>query len=141
AFRAAEYRLMTAMPDLMTALQAPPSGTPLERSTAIAALLDAAVELDAHLPADVVQIYWDNWPIHTSLLFAQATGNLDQVVLDLLSKASGFRWYALANVLADAKAPGFAGTLLKGLTVRVRISVSMAATQVACLQAQSVGGC
>jgi hypothetical protein len=123
AFRAAEYRLAAVIPDLRAVLQAPPSGDSVERSAMIAALLDAAMELDARLPAAELTAYWDRWPVHTSALLARADDPAP-VLLDLLRTASGFRWYALANLLAETKTPGFAKQLFASLTVRVSIAVS-----------------
>jgi hypothetical protein len=108
AFRAAEYRLFNLMPDLIAKLAAPPAGDDREVYAVRAALLDSAVRLDAAVPASVVRSYWNDFPVQSAILFARATGARDAVLLDLLTSAIEFRWFALANLLVQWRPSGLA---------------------------------
>jgi len=108
AFRAAEYRLFNLMPDLITKLAAPPAGDDREVYAVRAALLDSAVRLDAAVPASVVRSYWHDFPVQSAILFARATGGRDGVLLELLTSATEFRWFALANLLVQWRPSGLA---------------------------------
>lgn len=108
AFRAAEYRLFSLVPDLVAKLTAPPTGEDREVYAMRAALLDSAVRLDAAVPASVVRSYWNEFPVQSAILFARATGARDAVLLDLLTSATACRWFALANLLVQWRPGGLA---------------------------------
>jgi hypothetical protein len=122
AFRAAEHRI-DVVPSLLRTLETPPAADRLERYAMIGAVLDAAAQLNARLPAEVLRSYYQGWPIQTLILFANATESRP-VLLDLLKTASGDRWYALANLLLETQADGFAAELLTKIEFRVRVHVS-----------------
>lgn len=48
----------------------------------------------------------------------------DHVLIDLLTKSSGFPWYAAANMLVEDKAPALATHLLE--TVRLHVAITIA---------------
>jgi hypothetical protein len=124
AFRAAEYRIVESVPDLLKVLEAPPYGVRWDQEAMIAAVLDAAVQLDARLPAGVLRSYYERWPTQTLILLGQATDGVP-VLVDLLRTARGYRWYTLANLALQARAPGFAAELLSKVqfTLRVRVVI------------------
>ncbi|HKY22070.1 MAG TPA: hypothetical protein VJM31_12715 [Vicinamibacterales bacterium] len=123
AFHASAYQVTEVIPDLIAALETS-AVEGFEQSATIDALLDAAVQLDAKVPASALVRYWERWPVQTSILFAKATNDRDAVILDLLRTASGFRWYALANLLLHSKPPGFAAQLFDKLDFRLTVTVS-----------------
>ena len=126
AFRAAEYRFVEVVPEIVAALEAPSAPDGSERFATVSALLDSLVQLDASVPAAVLPLFWRDWPVQTAILSAKATGDRDQMLLDWLASSSGSEWFAAANVLLDTKPPGFAAELLRNLNLRLDITVSEA---------------
>jgi hypothetical protein len=124
AYRAAEFRLFDLVPDLVTKLAAPPMGENQEPYAVRAALLDSAVQLEAAVPAPVLRSYWQHFPVQSAILFARATGPRDDVLLDLLTPATGFRWFAIANLLARSRPKGFAVKVLPPIHLRLSVTVS-----------------
>jgi hypothetical protein len=124
AYRAAEFRLFDLVPDLVTKLAAPPIGENREPYAVRAALLDSAVQLEAAVPAPVLHSYWQDFPVQSAILFARATGPRDDVLLDLLTPATGFRWFAIANLLARSRPKGFAVKVLPSIHLRLSVTVS-----------------
>jgi hypothetical protein len=125
AFRAAEYRLDGLAPDIAAAIDRAPTEHPtFEQYAMLSALFDAAVQLDAAVPASLLKRFWQTFPVQTSALLARATGDRDATLLDLASSTKGLRWFAVANALLDAKVPGFAASLLKNVRFHVLFDVS-----------------
>jgi len=125
AFRAAEYRLTDLVPDLIAVLESPPAAERLERGVLIAAVLDAAVQLNASLPAAVLRSYWTEWPVHTAILMALTReAERDAILLELLPASTGFQWPAAANLLLTTKPHGFAAALLTNLLLDLPIGVA-----------------
>jgi hypothetical protein len=62
--------------------------------------------------------------VQAAILFAKAIGDRDRLLLDVVATSSTEAWYAGANVLLEAKAPGFAAHLLEHLRLRLLIFVS-----------------
>jgi hypothetical protein len=124
AYRAAEFRLFELVPDLVTRLAAPSIGENQEPYALRAALLDSAVQLEAAVPAPLLRSYWQDFPVQSAILFARATGPRDEVLLDLLTSATGFRWFAIANLLARSRPKKFAVTVLPPIHLRLFVTVS-----------------
>jgi hypothetical protein len=124
AYRAAQFRLFDLVPDLVTKLAAPPIGENQEPYAVRAALLDSAVQLEAAVPAPVLGSYWQDFPVQSAILFARATGPRDDVLLDLLTPATGFRWFAIANLLARSRQKGFAVKVLPPIHLRLSVTMS-----------------
>src|SRR5215471_4035408 len=124
AFRAAEYRLAGLVPDLVTKLGAPPPGARHEAYAVRAALLDSAVRLDAAVPAPTLRSYWHEFPVQSAILFARATGQRDDVLLELLTPATDSRWFALANLLLRSGPNGFVASTLAPIRLNLSLTVS-----------------
>src|SRR5262245_40496214 len=125
AYRAAQFQLGELNTELARALAAPPAAADPERFAMMSALLDAAVSQQTPVPAKVLRTLWKGWPVQTALLFPYATGDdRTAVLLDILDNSSGFEWKAAANLLAAAKAPGFAPRLLQKLRLTLSVDVS-----------------
>jgi hypothetical protein len=128
AFRAAEYRLFDLVPDLVTKLAAPPAAQDREAYAVRAALLDSAVRLDAAVPAPMLRRFWKDFPVQSAILFAKAIGRRDVVLLDLLTSATDFRWFALANLLLQSRPNGFAIKAITPIRLNLFITVSQQGT-------------
>jgi hypothetical protein len=124
AYRAAEFRLSDLVPDLVAEIATPPTGAYVESHAVRAALLDSAVRLEAAVPARVLRSYWQDFPVQSAILFPRATGPRDDVLLDLLTPATGFRWFAIANLLAGSRPKGFAAKILPPIHLRLSVTVS-----------------
>src|SRR5262245_5327913 len=124
AFRAAEYRLTELLPDLVARVAVPPASSADESYALRSALLDSAVQLDAAVPAQVLQTYWKDFPVQSAILFARATGPRDEVLLDLLSSSGELRWYALANLLLRSRPNGFIQKVLAPMHLQLFVTVS-----------------
>jgi hypothetical protein len=124
AYHAAEFRLFELVPDLVTRLAAPPLGANQQSEAVRAALLDAAVRLEAAVAVPVLRSYWRDFPVQSAILFAKATGPRDEALLDLLAPATGFRWLAVANLLVRSRPKEFAVRVLRPIHLRLSVAVS-----------------
>ena len=125
AFRAAAYRLRGLGPEVIAAIEQSPTGhLSLEQSTMLASLFDAGVQLDLAMPAALLKRFWQMFPVQTSVLLARATGDRATTLLDLARSTNGLRWFAVANALLEASAPGFAYLILKDVQFRILVAVS-----------------
>ena len=124
AFRAGEYRLQSVSVDVVHRLTAPPAAQGEDQFALRAALMDSAVRLDAAVPAKVLKSYWLEFPVQSSILFAKSTGQRDETLLELLPSSREFRWFALANLLLQARPPGFAAAVLTPLRLQLTVIVS-----------------
>jgi hypothetical protein len=120
---AAQYRLVGAVSVIATALQTPVPDQ-IEKHSMISALLDALIQLDAHLPPREIEEYVDLFPVETMVLLRSSSTNRDNVLPGQLTTASGFRWYVAANTLLETTPPGFAAKILDKLTLHLAITIS-----------------
>jgi hypothetical protein len=88
------------------------------------AILDALVQLDAHVSVDALRPSLDRWPIPTLILLGSAVGDRDALLLERFNATSGFEWRAVANLLLKSQPPGFAFRLLEGLRLRLTVYVA-----------------
>jgi hypothetical protein len=124
AFDAGTYRLRELVPELVALLEGSPAAGRPEEWALTLVVLDAVVQLEAAVPAETLKTYAARNPVQTSLALANATGGRHAVVLDLLSSANGDNWFALANLLVEPCAPGFAASLLSPMRFRLTITVA-----------------
>src|SRR5262245_3501189 len=124
AFRAGEYRLTECTADLAAVLESPPKAEPLEQSSMLSAVLDAAVRLRADITPTILRRYWTQRPVHAAILFSYAKSpDRDPVLLEILRSATGFSWHAAANMLQQSRAPGLAAFLLSDLQLVLSVTV------------------
>jgi hypothetical protein len=112
---------------LAAVLEKPPGGSFEQWAVALAAL-DAVAQLDAPIPAEILRPYAARYPVQTSLALAKATGARNAVLLELLSSAKGYPWFAMANLLLEPCASGFAAQLLSPLRLHLTIMVAESAS-------------
>lgn len=122
AYDAGAYQLTEAVPALQRILDAPPATADRDRLALTDAVLDALIQLHAHLPAPLVLPHVALRPVQTLVLLTVATDR-DPALMHLLTTTSGWRWYSAANVLLQDKDPGLAPHLLATLTLRVTVTV------------------
>jgi TonB family protein len=124
AFTASQYHVVSAVPVLTAALGRELGPDADARRAAELAILDALVQLDAHVPVEALRPSLDRWPIPTLILLGSSIGDRDALLLERFSTTNGFEWQAIANLLLKSKPPGFAFRLLEGLRLRLTIYVT-----------------
>jgi hypothetical protein len=124
AYTASQYHVRSALPLLTAALERDLGADTDARRAAELAILDALVQLDAHVPVDALRPSLDRWPIPALILLANASGDRDGLLLERFNATSGFEWQAIANLLLKSKPPGFAFRLLEGLRLRLTVYVT-----------------
>jgi hypothetical protein len=124
AFTAGQYHVVPAVPLLTSALGRSLGANRVEREATELSLLDALIQLDARVPITVLQPFVARWPVPTSALFLNATGDRNSVLLPLVSSTDGSFWHAVANLLLAERAPGFAARLLTGLRLTLVVHVT-----------------
>jgi hypothetical protein len=128
AHLAGEHRLTAAVPGLRAALQALAAVDPRQREFAALAVLDALVRTEAVVPADELRPFLTG--LHRVpalvLLGRDVDANAD-FFHDLFRSHDGggprTEWLAAGNLLAYAKADGFARTLLDAFAWRIEVLV------------------
>jgi TonB family protein len=124
AFFASQHRVVSAIPLLTDDLRRGfGPGSNEQRATELA-ILDALVELDAHLQADALGASLARWPIPTLILLNNASGDRDALLLERLSVTGGFEWKGIANLLLKSTPPGFAVRLLENLRLTLELHVT-----------------
>jgi hypothetical protein len=124
AFLAAQFQIKEAIPAIVDRLRALPEADRNGRAHVTAGLLDSLIQLGARVPAVALLAHYDQWPIHTLVLLGSAIDGRDAALVGVLRTADGERWYGAANLLLATNPPGFAAALLRGLTLRLAVTVS-----------------
>jgi hypothetical protein len=124
AYRAGTYHLVATIPLLQRVLESPPLSTdPLVRRELVNVLLDALLQLNAALPAPLIDRFVADHPVQALALMASASGR-EPVLLDRLKTAQDMPWLAIANILLQDESQGLAVHLLGTLRLRLRITVT-----------------
>lgn len=132
AFDAAAFQMWEVAPDLVAVLELPPAGDSLQRDYLIAAVLDALIQAGTPIPfpapavafPETLERYFWRWPVQTLILLGRERDERGPILQRLLASASGESWFALANLLSSQPpVPGFAATLLRGMTVSLEVAV------------------
>jgi hypothetical protein len=88
------------------------------------AALDALIRLDAEVPSERLLPLYESAPDETVILLARAPERNAAALLTLFAEETpGVRWVAVANLLAETRARGFAARLLEGLRIVARVHV------------------
>jgi hypothetical protein len=75
-------------------------------------------------PPDGLAKVFATHPVETVLMLNRFGAERDGTVLPLLRHSKGYRWFALASLLLQTRARGFAGELLADFPIRLSIRVS-----------------
>jgi hypothetical protein len=86
-------------------------------------VLDALIQLDARPPVEVLVPYYAGHREPVLILLADPRPGRDRVLLKLLARESGIPWYAIAGLLLEDKARGFAAELIRGLRLTLEVTV------------------
>ncbi len=88
------------------------------------AALDALIRLDAEVPAETLLPLYGASADEVVILLSRAPKRNERELLSLFNEAvPDVRWAAVGNLLAGARAPGFAARLLSGLKVEASVYV------------------
>src|SRR5262245_33521720 len=123
-YLAGEHRVREAMPHLIATLESPrlrQAGR--EWKGARFAVLDALILLDAQPPADLLVRYYKEHREQVLILLSEPRAGRDDILLKSLKTESGILWYAIAGLLLETKASGFAAALIEDLRLRIDVSV------------------
>jgi hypothetical protein len=91
--------------------------------------LDALIQLRARLGPDLLSRIAERRPVEGLILLSYLEdGTGDSVLAATLRRQRGYEWFAAANLLLRPKPPGFAASLLDGLRLQARITVSSTGT-------------
>lgn len=126
AFNAGAYRRVEAIPRLEQLLESPPPTGLDEERAVIDVVMDALIELNAHVPARLVVPYVQRRPVQAFVLLSRANDR-QGVLLELLPQLSGMQWFAAANILLEDRSAGLAEHLIR--TVRLGLTVHVADTE------------
>jgi hypothetical protein len=85
---------------------------------------DALVRLKARARLDLLPLLFKRYPLESLLLLQRFGPERNALALRLLKTSRGFAWFALADLLFQAKAPGFPESVIRDLPVNLFISVS-----------------
>jgi len=86
-------------------------------------ILDALIQMRASIPASQLLATYDRWPIQTLVLLGDSRIDRDEVLHELFKRARGDQWFAIANLLMEARSPGLAVALLRELRLTLHISI------------------
>jgi hypothetical protein len=126
-FLAGQYHFSELLPRLLGFL-------PLSSSEAAASdaqecfyrsLLDALIRLDADIPPDTLNELYRRYPDESIILFSKSTKDNQAPLFTLFQEQMPtLRWRAIGNLLAEKRATGLAGLLMKQMQeINVRISI------------------
>jgi hypothetical protein len=124
AYLAAEADDQSRIPELEAALPLLLEGETSEHRYALGSVADALVRLKARPRLDLLVLLFKRYPLQTLLLLQRFGPERNPLALRLLKTSRGFAWFALADLLFQAKAPGFAESLIRDLPVTIALSVS-----------------
>jgi hypothetical protein len=99
------------------------AGGPVE-SVVRQAALDSLIRLDAEVPSDVLLPLYASSPNEVLILLARSPQENQGALLTLFTENEPpARWFAVGNLLAEMRAPGFAARVLAGLKIRASVYV------------------
>ena len=126
AYNAGAYQRVEAIPRLQQILESPPATSLVEERALIGVVMDALIQLNARVPAQLLVPYMDKRTVHTFVLLANATDR-EGVLLELLPRLSGIQWFASANMLFEDRSARLLEHLVR--TVRLQLTVHVADTE------------
>ena len=98
----------------------------MDRRDAMAAVLDGVIQMKGEMPAEVVERFAGDFPAQAVVLLARMPArDRTAVLLRMFREGSPELRRAAASMLALSPPAGFAGELLRGTTVRVKVWVSL----------------
>ena len=78
-----------------------------------AVALDALIQLDAQISPELIQLIYEWRPAQALILLSKNRGNVHQILLELMHRENGLRWFAAANMALERKSSGLGIALLK----------------------------
>lgn len=125
AYLAGAYGLKENAPLVVELLEDPDGAAgDWEEAQVRRAALDCLIRLDAEVPAEKLLALYPHAPDEVVILLARTPGQNAAALLSLFTEETpGARWVAVANLLAEARARGFAARLLAGLKIQATVYV------------------
>jgi hypothetical protein len=100
-----------------------PSGQ-IDQHDAMLAVLDAAIQLGAMVPASDVAKLYPEFPAQSLILLRRAGADANSFLLNVFrTEHSQLAWLTAGNMLAERRSQGFAAAVLGGMTVHAEIRV------------------
>lgn len=130
AYLAEKYRLVELIPQLKNLLRpvspfaANYNTTESEQQYLNRIVLGALIQLDASLTSNKLMPYYEAFPDEVIILMAKSPKEHDAALLSMIrEKMAEDRWLAACNLLATARAPGFAAQLLREIKIVISVTV------------------
>ena len=122
-YESAEQGLVKAVPAIRRRLIDFPEGNWAEREGAMLSILDALIRLDAEVTDEELRVAFSQEPVQAAILLLRRPQQHREVALDYLeSSAYGRAWFAVANLLFDAREPRLVTRLLETLTLELDVT-------------------
>lgn len=87
--------------------------------------VDALIELDARPDPTLLLELFKTRPTQALILLSRLGPAANAPLLDILSRADSYEWFAAANLLSARKAPGFAALILQKVEFVASVQVSV----------------
>lgn len=121
-----------AIPDLLNLLAATPivdqpvAAADYARHSALVAVLDALIQLNAQVPVDEAQRIYPEFPVQSLILLSRLGDSATPILLDIFKAEQRLpaAWLAAGNLLATRRAEGFAAAVFGTLTVHAQVFVN-----------------
>jgi hypothetical protein len=123
AYNAAAYRHRDAIPRLQQLLESPPAMDEAEARAFIDVVMDALIQLDARVPARLLVPYHGTRPAPSFVLLSRGSGR-EGLLLEMLPRLSGVRWFAAANMMLEDRSYGLVEHLVRNVKLRLTVHVA-----------------
>lgn len=100
------------------------NATSLDDSAAVAAALDALIQMQGGAPAELLPLVYERRPAEALILASHARADATPFLLHLMKGEKGEAWFAAANLLLSTHPRGYAAALLESLEISVYVRVS-----------------
>lgn len=93
------------------------------------AALDALIQLEAKLPANLISAIYEQRQAQALILLSKLDSDADTLLLNLVSRERGVKWFCAANMLLAHRTPGFTFFLLQDLSIKATLAISKDGSQ------------
>ena len=126
AVLAGQNHLKEFVPELLGELDQHIQDMGFEEQLVSSCALDSLIQLDAAIPPDMLQPIFDLHHRAAAIILASnSVQGLEPNLLKLMDEnLSDAEWLAIGNTLSEAKAPGFAASLLREIKIEVSVFVT-----------------
>lgn len=110
-------------PALMNVVRQRAGGTSRAEQAAVDVALDALIQMQVAVPADLIVVAHRVRPVQALILASQSTAEIDDFLIDVVRDAESYEWLLAANLLVERRVPRFALELLSSLKVTLVVGL------------------